>query len=552
MAEVGGDGGGAGGSVRREMDGAYRRKIVTFDELVSRVKALRRQGRTIAHCHGCFDIVHPGHLRYLEFARRQADVLLVSLTSDAAIDKGVGRPYIPEALRAENLAALEPVDLVYIDHNETAVRLIEAVRPDVYVKGREYENSQDPRFLAERSAVERCGGRVVFSSGEVVFSSSRLIASMPEDAALEGERLAGVCRRYGITAERLGEIVSRFAGRRVVVVGDVVVDHYVECDALNVANEAPVMSLRQLGSRRYAGGAAMIARHLRALGAWPLLISSRGQDERSRWLVDALDLEGIEHYLFRFRESVVEKTRFLVEGTKLLKVEQGGTCTPDSVVQRQIAEVVVSRSRGADALVLADFGYGLLGGGWVDRVLPALRRTVPVIAGDVSNGKGNLLRFVEADFLTPTERELRDAVHDYDSGLSSVAWEVMQRTRARHLLVTLGKGGVVVFDRPTQDPRSPGWSGRLRSEHLPSLAGAVVDRLGCGDALLAVAVLARASGASLMQAAYLGSVGAAIEVACVGNVPVEQGMLRSWLERRPELHVAESEPAVAGSEVALS
>ncbi len=99
-------------------------------------------------CHGCFDIVHPGHIRYLEFARKHGDLLIVSITSDAAIDKESDRPYIPEELRAENLAALSFVDLAYVDPNHTAEQVLQVIKPDVYVKGHEYQLSKDPRFLA--------------------------------------------------------------------------------------------------------------------------------------------------------------------------------------------------------------------------------------------------------------------------------------------------------------------------------------------------------------------------------------------------------------------
>jgi bifunctional ADP-heptose synthase (sugar kinase/adenylyltransferase) len=137
--------------------------------------------------------------------------------------------------------------------------------------------------------------------------------------------------------------------------------------------------------------------------------------------------------------------------------------------------------------------------------------------------------------LCPTERELRLALHDFDRGLSNVAWNAMDATRARHMLVTLGKKGLVVFDRESQDRDAPQWRSRLRSEYLPSLVEHVVDPLGGGDAVLATATLVLASGGSLMQAAYLGTAAAAIEMTQLGNVPVDLGLLRRWLAGRVEL-----------------
>lgn len=132
------------------MDGDYQSKIASRIELVAAVADARRLDRTIVLCHGCFDIVHPGHIRYLEFARKHGDLLLVSITGDAAIDKESDRPYIPEELRAVNLAALAFVDLVYIDPNHTATGVLQIVKPDVYVKGEEYQNLTTPGFSLSR------------------------------------------------------------------------------------------------------------------------------------------------------------------------------------------------------------------------------------------------------------------------------------------------------------------------------------------------------------------------------------------------------------------
>src|SRR5437588_151191 len=121
---------------------AYERppehKLCTLDELIHFRRAARDAGKTVVHCHGCFDIVHPGHIHHLQFARSLGDVLIVSVSADSHVNKGIDRPLIPDDLRARALAALECVDCVYINPHTTAAELLEALAPDVYVKGREY------------------------------------------------------------------------------------------------------------------------------------------------------------------------------------------------------------------------------------------------------------------------------------------------------------------------------------------------------------------------------------------------------------------------------
>lgn len=526
------------------MNPSFHRKIVTLDQLDRRVREARGKGKTIVQCHGCFDIVHPGHIRYLEFARRQGDILVVTLTGDSDVTKSPDKPYIPQELRAENLAALEFVDWVCVDHTPTAEATLETVRPDVYVKGREYEFSRDPRFLRERELVERQGGRVIFSSGDVVFSSTQLIETMSRDVDLQLHRLRMICRRNNIHEGGLIETLDRFRDLRVVVVGDVILDRYIFCDVIDVASESPLMSLSRLGERRYVGGAAIVARHAAALGAGTRLVSAVADDKASSYAQSVLTDEGVETRLIATRTELVEKTRYLVDENKLLKVERGKSEPFDSEAERRFAADVEAAADGADAVVFCDFGYGAVGRGLLEQVLPRLRRNVKTLAADISGPHANLLHFRNLDLLCPSEREMRSTLHDFEHGLSSVAWNLLHETQAKHLFVTLDKKGVVVFDRSSQDPHSPEWGSRLKSEHLPSFADRTVDRLGCGDALLAASTLALAAGAGLSHAAYLGNLAAAIEIARLGNIPVEADVLRRELRLRPELHW-EPEPVPA-------
>ena len=182
------------------------------------------------------------------------------------MNKGVDRPLIPDDLRASSLAALECVDCVYINPSPTAVELLDELRPDVYVKGREYERIQDPRFLAERDTVVRHGGRVVFSSGEVVYSSTALIGAMGGRDIFNDEKVSRLRKRYDLSTPQLQNILQRARGLKIVVVGDYILDRYHFCDATGVAGEGPMLSLRTMQDRDYDGGAGVIALHLAGLG----------------------------------------------------------------------------------------------------------------------------------------------------------------------------------------------------------------------------------------------------------------------------------------------
>ncbi len=527
--------------------GDFRRKIAAPADLAQKLDRLRAADSgdarpRVVQCHGCFDIVHPGHIRYLQFARSCGDLLVVSITGDAAIDKSPTRPFIPQELRAENLAALEFVDFVTIDPNPTAAELLAALRPDVYVKGREYATSADPRFLEERQIVESAGGSVVFSSGDVVFSSTRLLEEPPDADELAAQRLIHVCRRHDIDAATVEALLSRFSSAGVLVLGDALVERYVLCDALDAAAEAPMMNLRELDCRDYLGGAACVAQQIAALGVRTTLVTSLGADDRSRWVARTLEAAGVELKSASRRDPVVVRTRYLVDEQKMLKVESGGPSPLDSRAERDLANAVLESAEHADAAILFDGGLGTYSPGLMDLVGARLRQRVHFVAAGAADAALNRASWRDADLVCVSERRLRAALNDRDSGLSVLAHRMLNATRARRMIASLGKRGLVTFGRPEQ-PQDAGPHARLLSEHVPSLAGHVVDRLGASEALLAVSAVASMCGANPMQAAWLGAVAAATQLARMGLAPFDMDNLRQRLDARPELGAGPARPA---------
>ena len=152
------------------------RKILPLEEIANQLAAYRQTGQTIVHCHGCFDLLHIGHIKHLQAAKGMGDVLVVTVTPDEHVGKGPGRPAFPEPLRAEALAALECVDYVAINRWPTAVETIALLRPDYYVKGQEFEDPMRPaeRLRAEIAMLKEIGGEVRFTH-ELVFSSTTLL-----------------------------------------------------------------------------------------------------------------------------------------------------------------------------------------------------------------------------------------------------------------------------------------------------------------------------------------------------------------------------------------
>ena len=151
-------------------------KILKIRELAEQVVRRRSEGKTIIHCHGCFALMHPGHIKYFQAAKMMGDVLAVTISPDRFVDKGPDRPVFNEGLRAESIAALECVDYVAINKWPTAEETLRLIRPDIYVKGQEFENMEDKtgKIQKEVEVIKEIGAEIRFTH-EIVFSSTELL-----------------------------------------------------------------------------------------------------------------------------------------------------------------------------------------------------------------------------------------------------------------------------------------------------------------------------------------------------------------------------------------
>ncbi len=508
-------------------------KVVSREELVRYREELRDQGRRLVQCHGCFDVVHPGHIRYLKFARSLGDVLLVSVSGDDAVGKGFDRPYIPEDLRMENLAALEFVDLVTLADESWGGPILEAVQPDVYVKGREYEAVDDPRFAREKALVESWGGEVVFGSGDVVFSSTEIIERRGGTMAVGDEQVRAYCRRHGVDLARLRGLSDDVAGLRVLVVGDPILDRYVFCESASVAQETPILSVSAVEEVDYVGGAAAIAAQMAALGAHVTLVTTSSAHPLFPRYEAMLAEQGVELRVVDTPERpLFRKIRYVVGEQKLLKVNEGPP-TPVSVqVSDRLRTLLEDELQRHDALVATDFGYGLFGSRLSEALADIAERQGRPYFADVSTaGQANLLKFARPRLVTPTESELRFALADMESGLVVVAKRYLDRSGADEVVVTLGRRGCITFARPEEGDADQ----RLRAAYLPALGTITVDSVGAGDLFLSGVVLCTLAGASTPVAAYMGSALATLGVTRMGNLVSDLPRLLGFLEQRPEL-----------------
>jgi rfaE bifunctional protein kinase chain/domain/rfaE bifunctional protein nucleotidyltransferase chain/domain len=497
---------------------AYGRKIKSVDELAELIGARPRK-KVVVMCHGTFDLVHPGHLRHLHYAKSKGDILIASLTGDAHITKAAHRPFVPQELRAINLAALEMVDFVVIDKNPTPLQNLAKIQPDFFAKGYEYQaGGMHPKTREEHDVITGYGGEILFTPGDVVYSSSAIIETGPPNLAVE--KLMLLMQAEGIDFNRLRSALDKCQGIKVHVVGDTIVDSLTYTSMIGGMTKTPTPSVRYESRADFVGGAGIVCEHLRAAGAEVSFSTVLGDDKLKDYVLDHLGKAGVK------TDAIVDRTRptthknaVVCGGYRLLKIDTlDNRSISDSIAEKMAAQV---RASGAKAVVFSDFRHGIFN----RRTIPMLTSAIPpntfrVADSQVASRWGNILEFKGFDLITPNEREARFATADQDTGVRPLAGRLHEESGCRLVMLKLGERGIITCRNSEDDDAV---KGEPRSFFVvDSFAQGVVDAVGAGDALLAYSTLAMVADGSEVVASILGCMAAGIECEKDGNIPISK------------------------------
>lgn len=495
------------------VDEKYKAKIKTAEEIAA-ILGPRPRAKKAIMCHGTFDVVHPGHIRHLIYAKGKADILIASLTCDAHIAKANFRPFVPEDLRALNLAALDMVDFVVIDHDPMPLANLAVIKPDFFAKGYEYVSSgMHPKTREEKDILDSYGGEILFTPGDIVYSSSRLIElGAPSIAA---DKLVSLMDAENLTFTDLRKALGQFSGIRVHVVGDTIVDTLTETSMIGGQTKTPTLSVRYEGKRDFVGGAGVVAKHLKAAGADVTFTTVLGEDTLREFVISDLKAAGVRvNGIVDSTRPTTNKNAIVCGGYRMLKVDTLDNRPISEKIQGEIQDLL--RNAETDCVLLSDFRHGIFNPSTIPGMIDAIPQGVFRVAdSQVASRWGNICDFQGFDLITPNEREARFALGDQDSVIRPLALKLFNAAKCRNLILKMGERGLLAYrQRPNTDDD-------LRSFFvIDSFAENVRDAVGAGDALLAYAALTEVTSRNPVISAVLGALAAAVECEFDGNVPV--------------------------------
>lgn len=458
---------------------------------------------------GNFNILHPGHLRLLKFAKDCGNNLVVAVNSDEIAGESA---LVPEELRLESIKSNILVDDAFI-LREPIENLLLKLKPDIVVKGKEFERKHN----IENSVIHEYGGKLIFSSGESTFSTTELLRyeifrpvlksiSMPKE----------YMRRHDVSIDKMRAIIKSFEFIKVCVLGDLIIDEYLACDAIGMSQEDPVIVVTPVKSEKFIGGAGIVAGHAAALGAKSKLITVAGRDDISDFASTILKKYSVEAIIeYDETRPTTLKQRFRSKNKTLLRVNHLHQESISLELQDKIFKKIKHAINESDLLVFSDFNYGCLPQSLVDRVIQyALESGTMMTADSQSSSQiGDVGRFSNMSLLTPTEREARLSVRNNSDGLPVLVDKLMESTKAHNIILKLGEDGALISSALNN-------KGEWRMDRLEALNNTPMDVAGAGDSMLIAASLSLAVGSDIWTAACIGSLMAAIQIGRVGNLPI--------------------------------
>ena len=340
------------------------KKILDLDVLIKKVKLLKAQGKKIVHCHGVFDLLHIGHIKHFKNAKSNGDVLVVTITPDKFVNKGPSRPAFNQKLRLEALSALADIDYVGLNADSNAIQLLRKLQPNFYCKGPDYKdikNDVTQQIKNEIAEVKKHKGKIIITQ-DVSYSSSKLLNQFGNlHTALNKSIINDIKKKFNFSEIR--KLIESLTNIKVLIIGEIIIDQYVFCEALGKSGKEPMLVLRDIKSEEYLGGSGAIANNSAQFAERICLLGQIGEKKEFLKKIKKDLTKKIILKIFKKNNSpTILKRRFLDIGTnnKVLGVYK----VNDEILEKR-DEIKFNKQLKAllpnyDLVIVSDYGHGFI------------------------------------------------------------------------------------------------------------------------------------------------------------------------------------------------
>ncbi len=492
------------------MDLEANKKIKTLKNLAKIINVLKGKGKRIVQCHGVFDLVHLGHIRHFNLAKKEGDILIVSVTKDEHTKRGPGRPIFNEHLRAETLASLAVTDYICIVDSPTATECIKLLKPHIYAKGLDYKDKDSDitgKIYEEEEAIKSVGGKIIFTD-DITFSSSQIINDYLDLYSPKTIKyLKAFKKRYPL--DFIIEQLHSLKGLRALVIGDAIIDQYHYCSPMGKSSKEHLVANLYKSEESFAGGSLATANNAASIcGEVGLLTMLGRKDTYEDFIREHLSPSIQPHFFYRPDTNTIIKRRYVSEAvnTKLFEICYMKDTDIPAWEEEKILHYLQDIIKGYDVVIVSDFGHGLL----TKNVIKFICSKAKYLALNAQTNSANIgfnlvTKYPRANFVCIDEMELRFASHDRFSDLRTYMRKVYSQMKCERIITTRGSYGSFGYSEPEGFHETPAFSYR------------VIDAIGAGDAFFAFCSPCSAKGLPLDLISFIGNAVGSLAVQIICN-----------------------------------
>ncbi len=505
------------------MNKSIKNKILLLDELIEKVKSLRKEGKVVVQSHGIFDLVHPGIISHLNSAKKQGDALVVTVIRDRDVRRGPGRPIFPENLRAETVASSEMVDYVCLVDDEIPFECVKKINPDIFAKGQAYterrQKIHEKIFQEEKEFY--LGKCKIYETGGFSFSSSKIINNFLEIYPKETKIfLKNFSRKYSF--EHILEGLNSLKNMNILIIGDGIIDEYHYCDPLGKSGKTHLVVNKYSRHEVFAGGVLAVANHVSGLCDGVQLLTLLGkEDSREDFILEHLKPNINLKAFFREDGPTTIKKRYINEyqNLKLFEINYLNDKYINKKIEQEVIDYLKTELPKYDLTLISDYGHGFI----TTKIIEVIRKNSKVLTVNAQTNSANvgynlITKYQNPDYVCLDEGELRLASQDKYSDVKDIARKILEAIHTECLIVTLGKKGSFGVDNKAGMNKTPIFSSK------------VVDTIGAGDAFFAFTSPCIGKDMPLDIISFIGNAVGALAVQITGNKrPIEKYELLEFI-----------------------
>jgi cytidyltransferase-like protein len=451
------------------------KKLLSKEDL-QKIK-FKKGKKKIGLCHGVFDIFHIGHLKHLQAAKKKCDILIVSITKDQFINKGINQPKFNHFLRAELLSELTIVNGVFINQNKSASDVISILKPDYYFKGVEYRNKKldlTKKIYEEENLVKKYKGKIIYTN-EITFSSSNIFNELSNYSKDQKNFLRRVKEKY--SSEKMLRTLENLLKKNINIFGEIILDEYVFCKSLGKSGKDPFLVINEIDREVYQGGSlaiANIASHIyQKVNIFSYIGSIRNTLSKFKKKLN----KNIYFNLVKKKNSpTIIKTRFVDRDSniKILGVYDFNDKELDKDETRRLKSKI---KKNNELAIICDYGHGLLNNDIINEIFKRHKHIMLNIQLNAANQSyHSILKYNKNIFsLVINENELRHEMRERNLEIKQLIKNFSTKIKAKHILVTRGSSGLIYYSKISK-----------KFSTCPAYGGKIIDKVGSGDTVLVI------------------------------------------------------------------